>query len=280
MDKEIIVFYHGKCLDGFSSAWVAWKKFGDKADYIPVSDHGMYPEGVEGKIVYMVDFTFLKEVFEQIQNNAEKVIAIDHHETVEQVTKLADDYSYAVNNSAAVLTWKYFNPDKSVPRFLLYVEDQDIWNFDLAKSKEILSFMDSQDMNFETWDDLINKFEDDDEFEKILEIGDHILSFKERAINRVSSRAYLVSFEGHKTLAINSSSFMSELGYELYTKVPPIAIVWYEQKEGIKVSLRSDGSADVGSIAKKYGGGGHRASAGFKLPLRDRDSLPWHRIDD
>jgi len=34
---SIVVVYHKGCMDGFGAALVAWKKFGDQANYIPVS---------------------------------------------------------------------------------------------------------------------------------------------------------------------------------------------------------------------------------------------------
>ena len=33
--KSIVVIYHGRCRDGFAAAYAAWKKFGDKASYLP-----------------------------------------------------------------------------------------------------------------------------------------------------------------------------------------------------------------------------------------------------
>ena len=35
--KNIIVFYHENCLDGFTGSYVAHKKFKYKAEYIPLS---------------------------------------------------------------------------------------------------------------------------------------------------------------------------------------------------------------------------------------------------
>ena len=45
----------------------------------------------------------------------------------------------------------------------------------------------------------------------------------------------------------------------------PFAAAWFDRGDGKRVfSLRSSADgADVGAIAKKYGGGGHRHSAGF-----------------
>ena len=50
--KNNIVLYHAGCPDGFGAAWACWKKFGDNAEYMPVS-HGSPPPNVEGKNVYI-----------------------------------------------------------------------------------------------------------------------------------------------------------------------------------------------------------------------------------
>ena len=44
----------------------------------------------------------------------------------------------------------------------------------------------------------------------------------------------------------------------------------------ITVSLRSDGSVDVSKLAKKYGGGGHKAAAGFSFKVGRK--APWKKI--
>jgi oligoribonuclease NrnB/cAMP/cGMP phosphodiesterase (DHH superfamily) len=43
-----------------------------------------------------------------------------------------------------------------------------------------------------------------------------------------------------------------------------------------RVGLRSDGSVDVGAIAKRYGGGGHRNAAGFETMLLREGEHPLH----
>lgn len=41
-----------------------------------------------------------------------------------------------------------------------------------------------------------------------------------------------------------------------------IGVMLYEQDGGVRVSLRSKGAVDVGAVAARLGGGGHRAAAG------------------
>ena len=70
--------------------------------------------------------------------------------------------------------------------------------------------------------------------------------------------------------------FVSEIGSELVKKLPPIGIIWSQRKDKIVVSLRSNGKVDVSKLAKKFGGGGHKASAAFRLDLNQK--LPWKII--
>ena len=55
ISKNIVVVYHGDCTDGFSAAWAAWKKFGNKAEYLGIDPGELLPTGLEDKEIYMLD---------------------------------------------------------------------------------------------------------------------------------------------------------------------------------------------------------------------------------
>jgi hypothetical protein len=56
------VIYHGNCNDGFCAAWVAWLKFGDKAEYIS-ANYGDEPPPVDSEdILYIVDFSYPRDI--------------------------------------------------------------------------------------------------------------------------------------------------------------------------------------------------------------------------
>jgi phosphoesterase RecJ-like protein len=42
---------------------------------------------------------------------------------------------------------------------------------------------------------------------------------------------------------------------------------------GFKISLRSRGEIDIESVARHYGGGGHRNAAGFNLEEQDAEAV-------
>ena len=48
--------------------------------------------------------------------------------------------------------------------------------------------------------------------------------------------------------------------------------------EGYGVSIRGNQGVDVSEIAKKYGGGGHKGSAGFNITYGEE--LPWKLVEE
>ena len=54
-----------------------------------------------------------------------------------------------------------------------------------------------------------------------------------------------------------------------------ITLLFFELKDGVKISLRSKGNISVNKLAKKFGGGGHYNAAGIRLfSTKLKDILP------
>ncbi len=271
--RNVLIIYHGDCPDGFSGAWAAWKKLGTRAEYFAAKRSLPLPS-VKGKEVYCIDFTPRpKEVMEKIAKESSRLVCIDHHISAEPLLPLAHESIFSIEHSGAVLAWQYFHPKQSVPELLKYIEDTDIWKFKLPHSKEMSAYIALYDFDFKVWEKLAREFEGALSRKRILKEGTAVLRYKEKVVEELGGKAREVKFEGRKVLAANSPILQSELGHALALKHPPFAIVWREQEGMISVSLRSDGNVDVSKIAAKYGGGGHKAAAGFNIPLGKK--LPW-----
>lgn len=282
-NKRIAVIYHRDCEDGFSAAWVAWKKFGSRADYFSMFYQSGFPEEIKGKKeIYLLDFSYPPEDLEKIKKNNEKVIVIDHHKTAKDSFKLADDGLFDLKHSGAVLAWKYFFPGKKIPLFLEYVEDGDLWLFKKKNPKELLAYVSTFNFDFRVWEKIARDFESPEKRKIFLEKGKSILSHDRKMVEEIfQAGAEEVVFEGKKIYAVNSPILVSELGNFLYEKKPPLAIVWHRKSDGrIKVSLRSNGKVDVGEIAKKLGkgGGGHKEASGFVI--EKGAPLPWKTVSN
>ncbi len=277
--KDIVVLYHNDCTDGFSSAWVAWKKFGSRADYIGINP-GISPiDGLKNKEVYMLDLVYSVQYLKKLIANNKKFIAIDHHISNKKSFSLIKDGLFDNNHSGAVLSWKYFHPKIKVPKLLMHVEDMDLWKFRMSGSKEVIAYLDTVDFNFKKWNEVIDGAEDKIKYQEYLNKGSFILKYQDQLIESIiTNHAVPVNFFGYKTYAVNSPMFNSQIANALCKKLPPMGVVWAQEADGsVHVSLRSDGAADVSKLASKFkGGGGHKQSAGFYI--KDCSKLPWKKI--
>jgi len=275
--KSIVVLYHANCPDGFSGAYAAWKKFGKKSLYLPVEPQTLPKIKIKNSEVFVIDASYSKKNIKKLLQNKNSVIVIDHHKSSQKEIKSASQWYFDLNHSASVLAWQYFHPNKKVPKLLSYIEDIDLWRFKLPYVKEIKSILELETQTFKNWEKLASDFEKQSHFKKYVEKGKIINEFEEKIIKKIMSYSSLVSFFGKKILMVNSPIFNSELGSLLAKKKPPLAIVWHQIGNKIKVSLRSTGKIDVSKIAKHFGGGGHKSAAGFTL--LSTKNLPWKHIN-
>jgi len=278
-DKKIIVMYHGDCSDGFGAAWSAWKKLGDSAQYFPVEPGFPPPEGLKEKdAIYMLDFTYPEEYLKPILRANKRVVGVDHHKTNAAVIGLASDHLFDLNHSGAVLSWAYFHPKKSIPRLLEYIEDVDLWRFKLKDTDSIFTYASIKKRDFEVWSSMAEDFEDPKTLLGYKDKGDVIIKYRDNLVEGIiKENSELVELDGHKTYAVNAShSFASLLGERLFKKDVHVVARWAYYDGHIHVSLRSDGTVDVSEIAEKFGGGGHKGSAGFRVALKC--NFPWKAI--
>jgi oligoribonuclease NrnB/cAMP/cGMP phosphodiesterase (DHH superfamily) len=265
---KTVILYHANCYDGFGAAWAAWKKFGDKARYQPVQ-YGETPVSLDGDHeIYILDFTYPRAFIEDLRSRNARVVIIDHHKSAMKNLAGLGDTVFDLEKSAAVLAWEYFFPGAEVPRLLLYVQDYDLWKFELPNSKEVCIAVNSHPMDFTVWDGL-----DPDQLAKD---GRPLLRLRKETVRMMCDEAKIVVFDGHEVPVVNASSYSSEVGEELLKRYPkaPFSVSFYDRADMRHWSLRSRPDFDVSVLARKYGGGGHLQAAGFETPLTDENFVP------
>lgn len=266
-----LVIYHGNCADGFAAAWVCRRKFGDAAEYVP----GVYqtpPPDVTGRRVYLVDFSYKRDVVAEMIKTAERVILIDHHKTaIEDLHELPGLEQYTdLERSGATLTWDYLFPNEPRPLLLGHIEDRDLWKFKLPGTREIQANVFSYEYKFEQWDKLFSAGQ-----AELLQ-----MTVAGAAIERKHHKdiAELVAVCRRRMHIAGQEVWCASLPYtltsdagHLMAKAEPFAACYWDTADGRIFSLRSqDDGVDVSEIAKQYGGGGHMHAAGFKVP-RDHE---------
>ena len=276
--KKNIFLYHKNCDDGFGAAWAAWKKFGNSGTYIASAPHEDPPKGLAGKNVYLMDLCYSAEAIKKLLKTTKLLTVIDHHISSKKAVELAPNHIFNGDSthSGAMLSWQYFHPQKKVPLLLLTIEDVDLWRWTLSHSNELSASLRTYKRDFSTWSRIARDWEKPSTRKKYIEEGLAIRKEQRTQVKSAVDDALLVNFCGYKTHVSNSSMFVSEIGSELVKKLPPIGIIWSQRKDKIVVSLRSNGKVDVSKLAKKFGGGGHKASAAFRLDLNQK--LPWKII--
>jgi len=266
-EKDIIVFYHANCPDGFGAAWAAWRKLGDTAEYHPYHHGASELPGVSGKTVYTLDFTPPEPIFSAVLKDATSLICLDHHKTAEPHIARATEHVFDNAHSGSVLSWQHFHPGEPVPKLLLYIEDNDLWLHKLPFAQEIPSLTWIHNYDFAEWSAYAVELENPETFARATERGSLLLKAFLKQAGELAEEHYFIEFENRRVPVANCPGHVSEVGHHLYTKYPPMSLLWSRKKECVIISLRSNGDVDVAELATHYGGGGHKQSAGFTINL-------------
>lgn len=266
-EKENVVFYHGNCTDGFGGAYSAWKKLGDNATYVPLEHAGGLSldqlPNLKDKNVYIIDFSFEKDLYEEVLKIAKNVQLLDHHKSAYQKLCGCKGCFFDLNRSGAMIAWQYFNPDVEPPYFIKLIQDGDLWKFKYEDTNPFYRAIHMMEEKFEVWQQL----ENEDFISKTIEDGKLLNRFYMSQVEEIAKEAKSVMINGQLGLGVNGPRmFASELGNVLAKRSETFALIWHERPEYVKCSLRSVPEYDCSEIAAVYGGGGHPQSASFTLP--------------
>ena len=272
--KKIAVLYHGNCPDGFTGAWAAWKKFGERAEYIGLADRDNPPR-LKDKRIYMIDWAFNnRRPVDELRRNNRLLVSLDHHMASKDTPRTLPGSVFDAKRSGAALAWRYFHPQKPVPAFLKYIEDHDLWRFRFKDTEAVSTVAESSPRDFKTWSGLVRDFEDPARRRRRIADGYKMLLYRDKQIEAILGCAKLVDFKGFRVFAVNSPVFRDRIGHTLARRKPPFAIVWREEGGKWKLSLRALRPFDL--LKSVPGAKGHPQAAGMILPIGA--PLPWKEV--
>lgn len=285
---KTLCIYHANCADGFGAAWVVRQALGAENVEFHAGHYGKPAPDVEGRDVIIVDFSYPYELLVLLGHQARSILIIDHHKTAaEALAQLPTAPScfaewapstlrvgtvFDMNRSGAGLTWDYFNPGQPRPALINHIEDRDLWRFKLEGTREIQANLFSYPYDFEVWDALMNT-----PTSQLLADGKAIERKHHKDVAELvagSKRRMVIA--GFDVPVANLPYIHSSDAGHLMAIGEPFAACYQDTSEHRYFSLRShDQGLDVGEIAKRYGGGGHRNAAGFKVPF-DHELVTGH----
>ncbi|XP_018492220.1 uncharacterized protein LOC108862558 [Raphanus sativus] len=309
--KKMAVLYHYPCHDGVFAALAAHLYF--SANSIPSI---FFPNTVYSPItmsqlplqdishLYLLDFTGPPGFVQRVSPNVDNVVILDHHKTAieslgdvsstcKNVTKVLD-----VGRSGATIAFDYFtrklmeesrgncremNDFRRMRRVYEYIEDADIWKWELPESKAFnsgivdLGIEYDLNQNESLFQQLLSL-----DHESVIKRGKESLSRKHKLIQEALEQSYEIVLGGDeefgRCLAVNAdeiAELRSELGNQLAEKsgrmrLRGVGAVVYrvpelEDETKLKISLRSVAEEDTTQVSQRFGGGGHKNASSFLL---------------
>lgn len=292
-EEPTIVLYHRNCRDGFAAAAVASRYYQEQKDLKQVLFFGLDPSKVMNDLqavlsynpnckIRSFDVSYTLEAFNLLKSHFHDLVIVDHHKTTVEVFPdgvIPPEIRFNNDYCGCVLAWKYYYGEKEVPLFLNYLQDRDLWKTDMPNSEIInqglfylisYSYIDNdrQRPKFDQW----WEYMDDSNIwmEKANQIGDVLLKNKERDLDFLKKNARPAQFMEFSIMCCNATTLVSDLGNVISHEHPETAFTLLYRIVGSEVwfSLRSDnlqegGGFDVSTVAKRFGGGGHRNASGF-----------------
>jgi len=273
-DPSPLVLYHGRsCPDGFAAALAAWLYYAGRVELVGL-DHGDTQSvddlpPLDGRAVYILDFSFSAEILRGIEQRAAKLVMLDHHKSAaEKLTGFAcrcGVVHFDMDKSGARLAWEFFHPDAPLPDLVRFVEDRDIWAWRFPESAAYLAALDMEPFDLERWRE-IAAFTPE-QLERFMARGAAMDEKFHKLAADIAEGAQPLTFNGQQGLMVNApGAFHSLVGEMLSQRSGSFALMWTAGKGGVvKVGLRSQRGYDCIPLAESMGGGGHAQACGFRM---------------
>ena len=274
-----ICVYHKNCLDGIAAAWVVWKYFHGEVALVPCG-YGDEPPDVTDRDIIIVDFSFSLPVMKRLLSACRSMVWIDHHKSaLEGLGELLEHDTFqrlqtmtGVSSSGCGLAWDFYFPNEPLPNPLTFIQDRDLWKFELPYTKQVTAALFNEDLTVDLINYAVDSFKDARSTYscELLATGRALLQAQGRQVKQlVETNLRYMQVGSHVVPVVNAPYFLaSEVGNYLVTRDNPFfAATYHDTAKGRFFSLRSsDRGLDVAEVAKLYGGGGHRNAAGFSRP--------------
>jgi hypothetical protein len=263
--RPSVVLYHGNCPDGFGGAWAVWLAHGDAVTYLPVNHGDPPPELPADASVLIVDFAYARDVTLQLNDRVRELVILDHHISAREELGDLDFAHFDMDRSGAMMAWDYCHPGQAPPPLIRYVQDRDLWRFELPHSREVTAALGAYPMDFATWSAL--------DVDELAHEGTAILRFRDQTVETMVGFARRGEVGGYRVPIVNATAHWSDVGELMLQRYPeaPFVGVYFDDAEGVRRwSLRSRADFDVSEVATKLGGGGHRQASGFREPASRR----------
>lgn len=188
--------------------------------------------------------------------------------------------AFDLNRSGAGIAWDFFH-DSTRPKLIDHIEDRDLWRFQYPATRAIQAALFSYPYDFDEWDGLMLRSDlnalriEGEAIERkhhkdIAELTKVVTRPMRFQVKPADDMGKATDPSVYRVVPVANLPYTltSDAGHLLCGGEYPFAGCYWDTPEGRVFSLRSrDNGADVGEIAKLYGGGGHKHASGFRMPF-------------
>ncbi|UGO54211.1 hypothetical protein HAYMO_229 [Serratia phage vB_SmaM_Haymo] len=285
-DKNVVVFYHDSCMDGFAAAALMYTRY-PLATYQPINYGRPNTLDVEGKVVFFVDFCPDTEWTSANWEKTQRCILLDHHKDstdraghAKEHMRPGDHIGFDMAHSGAGLAWEYLYPNEPMPPMVKLVELRDLWLLtpDMRKYHEYFATFLAKgepDVIFPPFVKVLYT-QDQAGVDEITAMADILVKARDQQVEWFMKNATWwyrgQVIRGPKgqvdtTIAVLNCPhiFISEVASQIMEKNPRVDLVIGTSisGKGMGFSFRSRAGSGLAShVAKKFSGGGHPDAAG------------------
>lgn len=273
-EKAVVIFYHKHCTDGTSAAAVVLRKFGE-AKSIPLSfsDKEADLEIAKAALSPSTKIIFVDTTLglEELVDYGSEILVIDHHISekagVEELAKVNAKITYIFDNdeSGATLAFKHFFPKETLPTFLAYVRDIDLWKKELTPESDWLhQYLSTKRNRPET---LLLLFQPETSLENYLTLGKTLTEYVDLELAHTTKiNPRYIKIADAKVPAFNITNHQSKAGKILALKHNSAVILYVILGEQTRMSIRSvegcqPNAREIAEVFKDGGGHDHAAGA-------------------
>jgi len=296
-EKKLIIS-HISDIDGMGSVVLGFLAF-KKIDYclIEIKEQTEMLEFIKNsnyEQIYICDLGLEDKIGDEINGLNKNILLFDHHKSNMYVSK----YDWAtvevtLNNrltSGTELFYDYLvkeellKPNQATTEFVELIRSFDTWDWNRTNNTRANDLTSLFTMLGTT--EFINYFVTNlpilESFEYSQE-HQFLINLREKEINELkqvcNQSVIKIMFEDLIAGVVFCDRHSSNIGNYLCQNQEIDFAMIVNLLEN-RVSLRSEGEIDVGVIAKKYGGGGHKNAAGFSLTNNDKKTILKLIIDN
>lgn len=302
--EKILVITHGGCPDGTAAGFVMSLKYPEAVIYGAqirtfAEDKKLQEIFLGFRKLYIVDYSYPKDVILDFCSHYESVTIYDHHVTAQKDLVFDEPPKnlkvvFDMTRCGTEICWdEEFGPSgpsgpcenqtqhktptgAGGPRkwWIKHISDRDLWKWEDENSHAFSEAFSVMGINSTTLR-IINEYTDV-EIAEMYALGNNVRKYREKLFDKICESAFITQFEGYTVYAINTDIYQSDIGNILakrpgvdfaviYRQDPTSTTRWYVSLRGTKQEI------NLADLAKRLGqrsgtsGGGHPLAAGYEF---------------